>query len=217
MNPPFTAEQFMNIFREYNISVWPMQIVFHLIGFLIIVFAFWKFRISNVVTNFLLAFLWLWMGIVYQLLFFTAINTAAYLFGALFIIQGLLFIYFGIIKKSVSFKVEDNINFTAGLVLIIYAFAIYPLLGILFGHHFPFSPTFGLPCPTTIFTLGILLWSDKRLPLPIIIIPVIWSLIGFTAVVNFGIMEDTGLLIAGILAGFLLFVRHQKRLKERVI
>jgi hypothetical protein len=215
MNPPFTAEQFMNVFREYNVSVWPMQVVFYVIGFLIIIFAFWKYRFSDVVINILLALVWLWMGIVYHFMFFSAINKAAYFFGAVFILQALLFIYYGIIKHSLIFKAQDDIHFVAGIVFIIYSFAIYPILGILLGHQYPTSPTLGLPCPTTIFTLGVLLWTDKKLPIVVIIIPLIWSVIGFTAVFNFGIREDTGLLITGIVAGLLLVIRRRKGMIEQ--
>jgi len=66
------------------------------------------------------------------------------------------------------------------------------------GHVYPLAPTFGLPCPTTIFTFGILLMSVGRLPYVILIIPVLWSVIGSFAIVSFGIKEDAGLLVAGL-------------------
>jgi len=28
MNSPFTVEQFLNVFKDYNESVWPIQVVF---------------------------------------------------------------------------------------------------------------------------------------------------------------------------------------------
>jgi hypothetical protein len=217
MNPPFTGEQFLNVFRDYNNSVWPMQIVFYAVGFLIIIFAFWKNKYSDIAINGFMAFFWLWMGIVYHLVFFTAINKAAYIFGAIFIIQASLFVYFGLIRRSLTFSIEDNFNFITGLLIIIYAFAIYPIFSIILGHHYPAAPTLGLPCPTTIFTLGLLLWMDKKLPLPILFIPALWSFIGFMAVLNFGILEDAGLLISGIVAGLLVIIRHKKKRLEQGI
>lgn len=82
--------------------------------------------------------------------------------------------------------------------MIVYALIIYPLLGSLAGHSFPRNPTFGLPCPTTIFTLGILLYYQK-LTVKLFIIPVIWSAIGFTAALKLGIYEDTGLIMSALL------------------
>lgn len=67
------------------------------------------------------------------------------------------------------------------------------------GHTYPEKPTVGLPCPTTIFTFGILLWTAKNIP-DIIRIPLIWTVAGYTAALKPGIKEVTGLLIRGILA-----------------
>ena len=91
----------------------------------------------------------------------------------------------------------------------LYALIIYPILGYLFGHKYPYSPTFGLPCPTTIFTFGILLFVNKKIPVLVLIIPLLWSIIGFGAALNLSIYEDYGLLIAGIL-GFILLVVSNK-------
>jgi hypothetical protein len=42
---------------------------------------------------------------------------------------------------------------------------VYPLLGIRFGHSYPRAPLFGVaPCPTTIFTFGLLLWATRSVP-----------------------------------------------------
>ena len=57
-----------------------------------------------------------------------------------------------------------------------------------------------------IFTFGILLYSVHRIPWYIIIIPLLWSIVGFSAAMNLGIQEDYGLVIAGLLsAAILLF------------
>jgi hypothetical protein len=92
----------------------------------------------------------------------------------------------------------------------LYSFVIYPILGYLFGHVYPKNPTFGLPCPTTIFTFGLLLWTDKIVPKYVLVIPSIWSLIGFVAALFLGIKEDYGLLIAGVLGSILILIRDRK-------
>jgi hypothetical protein len=48
------------------------------------------------------------MGIVYHLVFFTAINKAAYLFGGLFIIQGILFLIYGVLQNKLSFHFQRD-------------------------------------------------------------------------------------------------------------
>ena len=156
-----------------------------------------------------LSFLWLWMGIVYHLIYFAPINKAAYLFGGIFILQGLLFFYYGVLNNKLSFKFRFDIPGWVGALLITFALIIYPVLGYAFGHFYPASPTFGLPCPTTIFTFGILLWFDKKIPISILTIPFIWSVIGFFAALKLGVHEDTGLLVAGI-SGILMIALQNK-------
>ena len=210
MKLPFTLEQFIEIFKNYNQSVYPMQIVFYLLATTIIILSIKKIVNAGRIINIILSFFWLWMGIVYHLMYFTQINQAAYLFGAIFILQGLLFFYQGVLYNKLSYKFQfDKLGWT-GALLITFALIIYPFLGYAFGHIYPYSPTFGLPCPTTIFTFGILLWFDKKLPMTILIIPFLWSIIGFFAALKLGIREDTGLLVAGIIGTTMIVLRNKK-------
>jgi hypothetical protein len=43
----------------------------------------------------------------------------------------------------------------------------------------------------------------------LIVIPLLWSIIGFMAALNFGIYEDIGLLIAGVCGSFLVLIRNR--------
>ena len=196
---PFTPEQFFYVFEKYNQSVFPMQIVLTLAAFAAILSAAKAKLFYDKIAAGLLAFLWLWTGIVYHLLFFTEINFAAYFFGALFITQGFLFFYHGVLKKRLRFNFEPNINGILGVIFIFYALIFYPIIGYALGHKFPASPTFGAPCPTTIFTFGLLMWAREKFAGYLLIIPVSWSLIGISAALNFGVKEDFGLLITAII------------------
>ena len=87
MNPPFTLEQFLGVFKNYNQAVFPMQIVFYLVSGVAIYLVIKPNSKSDKIISFILSSLWLWMGVVYHILFFTEINKAAYVFGGFFIIQ----------------------------------------------------------------------------------------------------------------------------------
>ena len=197
MTLPFTPSQFLDVFQTYNESVWPMQIVLYLLALTSIFLAITNRAASSRGVSVILAFLWLWMGIVYHLMNFTTINRAAYAFGLLFVVQGFLFFYAGVFKSELSFRLHSDWYTVVGALLLLYALVIYPALGQGLGHSYPRSPTFGLPCPSTIFTFGILLWADKKVPLFIVFIPFIWSLIGSSAALSLGMREDAGLLVAG--------------------
>lgn len=210
MNPPFTLQQFLEVFKNYNLVVFPMQIILYLISAVAIYVVIKRNSKSDKIISIILSFLWLWMGIVYHIIFFTAINKAAYLFGGVFVIQGILFLIYGIFQNKISFSFQKDKYGITGITLIIFALIIYPVLGYFFGHTYPSSPTFGLPCPTTIFTFGLLLLNPKKCPVVILIIPFVWSVIGFMAAFQFGILEDTGLLVASLVTVSLLINRNRK-------
>ena len=210
MKTPFTAEQFLEAFRNYNEAVFPMQIFFYLISVIAVYLAFKPTSNPDKIISGILAFLWLWMGIVYHLIFFTAINKAAYLFGAVFILQGILFLTFGVFQNKLSFNFHRGIYGWLGLMLILFSLIIYPVWGYTLGHNYPSSPTFGLPCPTTIFTFGLLLLSYKNCPVAILIIPFIWSVVGFSAAFTFGMVEDISLIISGPLTLSMLLFSNKK-------
>ncbi|MGB3078824.1 MAG: DUF6064 family protein [Saprospiraceae bacterium] len=214
MKTPFTVDQFLDVFKNYNEAIWPMQVIFYLMGLVVIYLVFKPGSKAQKIINIVLAFLWLWMGIVYHLMFFTAINKAAYLFGGIFILQGVLILFYGVFQNKLSFKFRSGLYGVTGIVLILFALIFYPVLGYFLGHLYPSSPTFGLPCPTTIFTFGLLLLTDKKCPVAIMIIPFIWSVIGFMAAFNFGIVEDTGLLVSGLVTLPMLIIRNKKYIRE---
>lgn len=209
MKTPFTLDQFLKVFKNYNETVFPMQVILLMAGIAAIYLAIKPAYKSDKVISIILALLWLWMGVVYHLIFFSSINKAACLFGAVFILQGILFLIHGVFISNLSFKFRPDMYGTTGILLILFALIVYPVLGYFIGHTYPFAPSFGLPCPTTIFTFGLLLLSDKNCPVSILVIPFIWSVIGFTAAIYFGFLEDTGLIVAGLFAVIVLLMRNR--------
>jgi Family of unknown function (DUF6064) len=207
---PFTIEQFFQVFEKYNQAIYPIQFVLILVAMVTIVLAVSRKPSRNKIISGLLGVLWLWTGIVYHLIFFTAISPPAYLFGTLFIFQGLLFLYEGVARNRLSFRTSQRLNGILGAVFIAYALVIYPLIGYGLGRVFPASPTFGAPCPTTIFTFGLLLWADKKISLSLLIIPVLWSIVGTAAALSFGVKEDFGLLVAATMATAAIVRRNLK-------
>jgi hypothetical protein len=186
-----------------------MQIVLNLLAIIAVFLATWKVKYADRTISAILALLWVWTGLVYHLVFFTSINKLAYVFGALVILQGLLFFITGTLRQMLSFKSHWDVYSIVGGLFILYALLIYPVLGYFLGHVYPHSPTFGAPCPTTIFTFGLLLWTDKRLPKYLLIIPLLWSIIGFFATINWGVLEDIMLLIAGLTATAMIWYRDR--------
>lgn len=198
MELPFTPEQFFGVFERYNEAVWPTQVAIYIIAAIAIYLVFKPGKYSNKVVSGILAVMWLWVGIAYHWAFFASINPAAKLFGAFFVLQGLIFVFEGVFRNRISFAFAKDWRSMTGLVLAVFGPVAYPIIGYFLGHTYPSSPTFGLPCPTTIYTFGMLLMT-VRLPKYVAVIPFLWSLLGFTAALSMGVKEDISLLLAGLI------------------
>jgi hypothetical protein len=211
---PFTVEQFFGVFRQYNDAVWPAQVVAVIDAFVAVGAALRGGRRANRIVAVVLAALWLWMGAVYHLQFFRQINPAAVVFGVAFLIQAALFVWLGVVRDRLAFDPRLDVAGVLGSMLIVYSLAVYPMLGNALGHSYPASPSFGLPCPTTIFTLGLLLWARPRVPIALLVVPLTWAVIGTVAAVQLGVEEDFGLAASALLSLPLLF-RHRRQLQPR--
>lgn len=214
MKIPFSKEEFLDVFEKYNQSIWPVQVLFYFLALTALI-AIWKnHKNSSRLALFIVSFFWIWMGLVYHLIYFSSINQAASIFGVAFIVQGLLFLYFGVIRKSIQLKASLRLSGVVAVIFFTYSLIIYPLLGVFTGHVYPRAPTFGVPCPTTIFTFGLLLYSINRIPWVLVLVPLLWTIIGFSAAVNLSMKEDIGLVISG---GIFLIILFMNKLKPAII
>jgi hypothetical protein len=84
------------------------------------------------------------------------------------------------------------------VALILYSL-LYPALGLALGLAYPRFPSFGVPCPTAILTVGLLLLAPRREARRMGAIPVLWTAVGGSAAVLLKIPADWALLVAGLL------------------
>jgi hypothetical protein len=210
MQLPFSIEQFYNVFRAYNTAVWPAQVLLLSLALVAVVLVIARMKWSGVAISAILAFFWSWLGLAYHLAFFTAINPLAYAFSAISLAGALSFFWQGVVCRRLEFKWTSNLRSIAGFVLIAFALIVYPSWSAYAGHSYPALPTFGLPCPTTIFTIGILAFMVGPHPRSPLVVPVLWCLVGGQAVFLLGVPPDSGLIVAGV-AGLFLFAKAKER------
>jgi Family of unknown function (DUF6064) len=205
MTLPFTTIEFLAVFAAYNAAIWPFQIAAYGLGLVVLSAVFVPSRGLMRIGLAALAILWAITGIGYHLIFFAKINPVAPAFAALFVVQAILFVASAFRPADLRLHLGWDFRTVAGLVTIVYGVAIYPVLGIWAGHGLMAGPMFGVaPCPTTIFTIGLLLLSRGRWVVWLSVIPFLWSLIGLAAALQLGIPEDLGMPVAGVaLAGVL--------------
>jgi Family of unknown function (DUF6064) len=211
---PFTTEQFVAVFAYYNHAIWPVQAFAYLLGGVAVIFLFRESGRSDRIIAGILATMWIWTGLVYQFAFFVEINRAAYLFGAMYIAQGVAIAYAGSCRR-INFGFRSDAAGWIGVTLVVYAAVLYPLIGIVAGANPAELPVFGVtPCPVTIFTLGMLLLTRSPLDLLLLVIPVLWSLIGGSAAILLQVPQDWLLLASGLLTAGFLLVRERARVSS---
>lgn len=207
MRLPFTEDQFLDAFARFNQEVWPLQVVAYALAVLAVALAIRGGRGASRGAGVVLAFLWA-AAAAYHAVALGRLAASGPVFAAAFVVQAVL-LATAAIRDRLSFRAGGALT-TTGLALVLYALALYPLLGALAGHPFPRGPAFGVtPCPNAIFTFGLLLLTDRPVPRWLLPIPLLWSIVGLTAVTSLGMLEDLPLPVAGVLATGLLLIRDR--------
>jgi hypothetical protein len=204
MKTPFTTDQFFSVFENYNHSVFPVQIIIFVLAVCALIAIGTKIKQKDKFVAGFLGFLWLWIGIVYHIAFFSGINNVALGFGVLFILQGLFLLWEGVLLYNLKFAYKMSVQAYFGYFFILYGLLVYPVVGYLFEQNLSKTISAGLPCPSVILTFGFLLLCDKKFSKYLLIIPSIWALIGISTVIKLGVYQDGMMLIAAIIADVLL-------------
>jgi Family of unknown function (DUF6064) len=197
---PFTRDAFLDVFAAYNTSWW------------LIAFAFWILTLTAFVsvarghdesrwTFGLLAVQWGWSAVAYHAILFSRINPVAWAFAAIFLVQAGLLVWYGAADDRLRFGQGRAIARHPALGMIAYGLIayglLYPFIVLAGGHVYPRLPTFGVPCPTTIVTIGFMLLVDERLPVALVVVPLLWSVIGGSAAFTLGMHADLALIVSG--------------------
>jgi hypothetical protein len=197
---PFTAETLFSSFEQYNRALWPLPILALALALAIIILALRPVQGGGRAIGALLAAAWVWIGVGYHYLHFAAIDFAAPLYGAFFVLEGVLFAWTGVVRGNVAFRFGADLFGWAGLALAIAAALAWESLRVA-----------GLaPGPTAAFTLGLLLLTEGRTPLHLAVIPLLWTLVAGATAWVLAIPQDLALPLAG-LCGFALVLWKNRR------
>ena len=146
---PFTTEQFLNVFEQYNRAVWPAQLLLYALALCAVVLTFRRSPTSNRLVNGILSFFWLWSGVVYHWLYFSKLNRLAVLLGALFVLQSLLLFFNGILKQTLTFRLKANLYGLGWVVLSK-------------GHQYPSTPRSSSHLRVNLSQLFFKLWAKAE-------------------------------------------------------
>jgi hypothetical protein len=130
---------------------------------------------------------------VYHALFFVTINPAARGFALFFVAEGLGLLWYATTHPIARWR--SGPRQILGIVFLGYSL-LYPVLSLATGHSYPRAPLFAVPCPTMLFTAGLLLAIDPVPPIALFAVPILWGALGLSAALTFHVVPDFMLPVA---------------------
>lgn len=209
MNTPLTLDMLLETFARYNTAFSPWNWAIYFLGIAAFLLAFWPMPLRNRLVSAGLGILWLWVGIAFFMVSFAPVYPPAYLFGVLFVVQGLAFLY-ATWRESLVFGFRTDIYGWFGLLMGVLAIGGYPAAGYLMGEQFPQIAIVGAPCPAVILTFGLLLMTQARVPWPLLVIPALWAVSAIMPI-RVGMWPDVVLLVGGLAATAMIIYRDRQR------
>ena len=211
---PFTADILFSSIAQYNRALWPLPPIALLLGLGVVLLTLRPIRNCNRLIGALLAAAWLWIGIGWHMLHFARLDFAAPLYGALFVLEGLLLLWIAI-RGRPAFRYRGGPAGWGGLALAMLALA-WPLVDRLAGLTWQSERVVGLaPAPTTVLTLALLLLVAGRSPWHLAIIPVLWTLVAGAMAWILWIPQDLALPVVGVGAAGLLLWKNRRHAAHR--
>lgn len=211
LSAPAGPAEFLKILEQYNLAVWPAQFVLLLLAVVALgLVVRQKTKYSDRLVAGIIAFLWLWTTVAFWYAQFAPVAGIGNILAAVFAVQAGIFLYVGVWHNALQFGFERDRYSLVGGLFVLYALIGYPILGVLIGHLYPQTPSLGMPCPITVFTFGMLLLTVRRVPKVVLVVPLIFAAgFGVFPPLNYGIYEDIGLVLAGIVGTALLVYRDR--------
>lgn len=208
---PLTLDMLLETFERYNTVLSPWNWLIYALAVAAVVLALRPSSTTSRLIAVILGVIWLWTGSAFFIASFAPIYPLATVFGALFIVQGLIFLY-AAWRELLFFGLAADAYGLVGLGLALFGLFGYPLAGYLMGYSYPQVAIVGAPCPAAILTFGLLMMTLDYVPWQVLVIPSLWALSAVVPI-SAGMWPDVVLLFGGLLAtGMILYRNRQDHL-----
>jgi hypothetical protein len=197
----FSPRTYYRLLELYNAAIWPAQCAAAALGAVLLVLLLWRAPWRGRAIAAILVASWLWVTWFYLLQHYDTINWAAGYFAYGFAVEVVLLLWTGAIRDRLRPQPPSAVAGAAGCGLVVYAVAIYPLVGpLLLARPWAQAEMFGVaPEPTVIATLGVLVAAVGAHWL-LLAIPLLWCAIGGATLWTMGSADWPVLPVAGAIA-----------------
>jgi hypothetical protein len=187
----FSPRVYWRTIELHNRTLWPLQVPAILLGTICALLVVRPRPGSARAISVLLAAVWIWVAWSFLWKRYATINWAvAYMIPA-YVVEALLLVWLGVLRKSLLFNPSRSFSSTLGLTIFLYALILHPFAAIASGRTIQAAEVFGIhPDPTAFATLGVLLLARGRNVAALLAIPVAWCVVGWTTLYAMGAPES---------------------------
>jgi hypothetical protein len=173
----FTLDTYYRLFERYNSAIWPAHVAALVLGAAIVALlrrpGGGPAR-GRVVAG-ILAASWLWIAVAFHATRYAAIHRLGKAFAWAFGFEALLLVAVGVLGSNWRRGRRADWVGRLGLAIFVFALAVHPFVGLLFGRTWRQLEVFGVaPDPTAVATLGLSLLAGGRRRWLLLPIPVLW-------------------------------------------
>ena len=174
----FSPRTYYRMLERHNQAIWPAQLVALALGVAILgLLRKPGVRQGRVISG-ILGLLWVWLAWAFLWQRYAAINWAAAYIAPAFVLEGLILLWWGVLRRKLSFRVTRSTGGVIGGGLAVLGLLLYPLLAPLAGRSWQQSEMFGVfPDPTVVASVGLLVLTASRMRWALLIIPLMWIVI----------------------------------------
>jgi hypothetical protein len=187
----FSPRVYLRMIERHNEAVWPLHIPALLLGATIVVLAVRPRPWSGLVISVILAVVWMWVAWSFLWNRYSTINWAAAYAAPGFVVEALLFLWLGGVRRRLHITENMAIPRVIGLGLFLYSLVLHPFVAILSGRPIHAAEVFGIvPDPTVIATLGFLSLASGSSAALLLAVPSAWCIASWATLHSLGSLQS---------------------------
>lgn len=195
---PYSPEVYVSQLGYYYQATSPAHLVALGVGFLICVLLARHSARGSLITRLIIASFWVWTGAIFLGRYLAELNWAAEYFGYAFIAQGIVIGIRAVLSRDCSYQPAPKTR-AIGCTFVIVAMILSPTIAAIMEAPIASAHLFGItPLPLIIATFGVFLVGERRTPIWLFAIPLLWVVWEGLGAETMGLWRD---LVLAVISG----------------